>query len=245
MQSAKPEMCCLCMQMSRLRLSCVSYAGPDGLWAGSTSLTLDFANIVLRIKALGFNAVRLPFSFKVPCSPNIFELPVANLCSVQSCEVQYPVIHWPAVTCDHPQCTYASTTAACCSACASLTCTIFSWQQQHDAALNAQTQNGVLPCSLQDLNKPMQSFARSCQFVSGSQLASSTVPPGTNVASGASFPSLSSPPQRTQTLGRLLLLSGMVPSFGFQRCDQHLCILCSVVCVGTAIELCKHVSRFC
>jgi len=41
--------------------------GPDGLWAGSTSLTQDFANIMLRIKALGFNAVRLPFSFKVIC----------------------------------------------------------------------------------------------------------------------------------------------------------------------------------
>lgn len=40
-------------------------AGPDGLWAGSTSLTLDFANIVLRMKGLGFNAIRLPFSFKV------------------------------------------------------------------------------------------------------------------------------------------------------------------------------------
>ena len=39
--------------------------GPDGLWAGSASTTLDFANIMLRIKALGFNAVRLPFSFKV------------------------------------------------------------------------------------------------------------------------------------------------------------------------------------
>ena len=39
--------------------------GPDGMWAGSTSLTLDFANIMLRMKALGFNAVRLPFSFKV------------------------------------------------------------------------------------------------------------------------------------------------------------------------------------
>ena len=39
--------------------------GPDGLWAGSTSMTLDYANIMLRIKALGFNAVRLPFSFKV------------------------------------------------------------------------------------------------------------------------------------------------------------------------------------
>ena len=41
--------------------------GPDGLWAGSSSLTQDFANIMLRIKALGFNAVRLPFSFKVIC----------------------------------------------------------------------------------------------------------------------------------------------------------------------------------
>lgn len=39
--------------------------GPDGLWAGSTSMTLDYANIMLRIKSLGFNAVRLPFSFKV------------------------------------------------------------------------------------------------------------------------------------------------------------------------------------
>ncbi|DBB06710.1 TPA: hypothetical protein ACH3X1_012211 [Trebouxia sp. C0004] len=90
--------------------------GPDGLWAGSNSLTQDFANIMLRIKALGFNAVRLPFSFK-------------------------------------------------------------------------------------DLNSPMKAFGRSCSFVSGSDLAASTVPGGTNVASGAVFPSLSEPPQRTQTLG--------------------------------------------
>ncbi|KAL0031693.1 hypothetical protein WJX79_001570 [Trebouxia sp. C0005] len=90
--------------------------GPDGLWAGSTSLTQDFANIMLRIKALGFNAVRLPFSFK-------------------------------------------------------------------------------------DLNSPMKAFGRSCSFVSGSDLAASTVPGGTNVASGSVFPSLSEPPQRTQTLG--------------------------------------------
>ena len=37
----------------------------DGLWAGSDSSTLDVATILLRMKALGFNAVRLPFSFKV------------------------------------------------------------------------------------------------------------------------------------------------------------------------------------
>ena len=37
----------------------------DGLWAGSDSSTLDVATILLRMKALGFNAIRLPFSFKV------------------------------------------------------------------------------------------------------------------------------------------------------------------------------------
>lgn len=36
----------------------------DGLWAGSDQLTLDFATIVYRIKLLGFNAIRLPFSFQ-------------------------------------------------------------------------------------------------------------------------------------------------------------------------------------
>lgn len=36
-----------------------------GLWAGSTSLTQDFATVVWRLKLLGFNAVRLPFSFQV------------------------------------------------------------------------------------------------------------------------------------------------------------------------------------
>lgn len=62
---------------------------------------------------------------------------------------------------------------------------------------------GLILCLVtQDLNKPMQSFARSCSFVSGSTLAASTVPSGTNVAAGSNFPSLSSPPQRTQTLGK-------------------------------------------
>lgn len=35
-----------------------------GLWAGSSSLTQDFKTVVWRFKLLGFNAVRLPFSFK-------------------------------------------------------------------------------------------------------------------------------------------------------------------------------------
>ena len=40
-----------------------------GLWAGSTSLTQDFKTVVWRFKLLGFNAVRLPFSFKASTSP--------------------------------------------------------------------------------------------------------------------------------------------------------------------------------
>lgn len=36
-----------------------------GLWAGFSSLTQDFATVVWRMKLLGFNAVRLPFSFQV------------------------------------------------------------------------------------------------------------------------------------------------------------------------------------
>lgn len=35
----------------------------DGLWQGPDSATHDFATVVRRIKALGFNAVRLPISF--------------------------------------------------------------------------------------------------------------------------------------------------------------------------------------
>ncbi len=37
----------------------------DGLWQGPTALTLDYVNVVRRIKLLGFNAVRLPFSMQV------------------------------------------------------------------------------------------------------------------------------------------------------------------------------------
>lgn len=49
--------------------------GPDGLWAGSSSMTLDYANIMLRIKSLGFNAVRLPFSFKVSIKLQVGSFP--------------------------------------------------------------------------------------------------------------------------------------------------------------------------
>ncbi len=36
----------------------------DGLWSGSGPIASDFATIVYRMQLLGFNAVRLPFSFK-------------------------------------------------------------------------------------------------------------------------------------------------------------------------------------
>lgn len=35
----------------------------DGLWGGKDATAQDFANVVYRIKLLGFNAIRLPFSF--------------------------------------------------------------------------------------------------------------------------------------------------------------------------------------
>lgn len=35
----------------------------DGLWGGRDATAQDFANVVYRIKLLGFNAIRLPFSF--------------------------------------------------------------------------------------------------------------------------------------------------------------------------------------
>ena len=43
-----------------------------GLWAGSTSLTADFATVIWRIQLLGFNTIRLPFSFQArgPAHPD-------------------------------------------------------------------------------------------------------------------------------------------------------------------------------
>lgn len=36
---------------------------PDGIWYGSTALSLDIVTVTRRMKLLGYNAVRLPFSF--------------------------------------------------------------------------------------------------------------------------------------------------------------------------------------
>ena len=37
----------------------------DGLYAGDSTLTLDMATVAYRIQLLGFNAIRMPFSFLV------------------------------------------------------------------------------------------------------------------------------------------------------------------------------------
>ena len=42
-----------------------SSAMMDGLWQGPTALTQDFGTVAYRIQLLGFNAIRLPFSFQV------------------------------------------------------------------------------------------------------------------------------------------------------------------------------------
>ncbi len=62
---------------------------PDGLWGGPDSVAFDFATIVHRLQLLGFNAVRLPFSFKdLQLPPKNFAQP----CKISStAEIQQSV----------------------------------------------------------------------------------------------------------------------------------------------------------
>lgn len=55
----------------------------DGLWAGPDSLSYDFATVVYRLQLLGFNAVRLPFSFTnlYNLAPKNYEV---NPCTIAS-----------------------------------------------------------------------------------------------------------------------------------------------------------------
>ena len=50
----------------------------DGLWQGPNAITQNFQAIVWRIKLLGFNTVRLPFSFQA--SPCQNRLPADRTC---------------------------------------------------------------------------------------------------------------------------------------------------------------------
>ena len=50
----------------------------DGLYQGPTATTLDFITVVRRIKLLGFNTIRLPFSMQALGLPHV---PVGTQCS--------------------------------------------------------------------------------------------------------------------------------------------------------------------
>ena len=54
----------------------------DGLYIGTDSLTGDYATVLQRIQLLGFNAVRLPFSFQVA--------PFISPWSGGVCSTEYP-----------------------------------------------------------------------------------------------------------------------------------------------------------
>ena len=41
----------------------------QGLWQGPTALTQDYQYVAYRIKLMGFNTIRLPFSFQACCWP--------------------------------------------------------------------------------------------------------------------------------------------------------------------------------
>ena len=41
----------------------------DGLWQGPTAMSQDFGTVLYRIQLLGFNAIRLPFSFQASHRP--------------------------------------------------------------------------------------------------------------------------------------------------------------------------------
>lgn len=71
---------------------------PDGIWFGPDTLTRDVATIAKRIKALGFNAVRMPFSMKDlwGLRPRMFDWQ----CEVASAQaflrsVTDPVVNYP------------------------------------------------------------------------------------------------------------------------------------------------------
>ena len=53
---------------------------PEGLWADGGKLQRDLATITQRIRLMGFNAVRLPFSMK-----DLFNLSPKYVCSAAAC----------------------------------------------------------------------------------------------------------------------------------------------------------------
>ena len=57
----------------------------DGLFEGSSTLTGDFATVAYRLQLLGFNALRIPFSFQVLLACSLLRLlSQANMQHVQA-----------------------------------------------------------------------------------------------------------------------------------------------------------------
>ena len=59
----------------------------QGLWQGPTALTQDYQYVAYRIKLMGFNTIRLPFSFQARC----------RLCLC----LDHSHMHAPACPCQH------------------------------------------------------------------------------------------------------------------------------------------------
>ena len=55
------------MRSVRQRVLCMRQVA--GLWQGPSALSQDFGIVLYRIQLLGFNAIRLPFSFQASPTP--------------------------------------------------------------------------------------------------------------------------------------------------------------------------------
>lgn len=61
-------MCCAAELLGAVQSTTV-----DGIYEGSATITGDFATVAYRLSLLGFNALRIPFSFQVgPSRPATF-----------------------------------------------------------------------------------------------------------------------------------------------------------------------------
>ncbi len=90
----------------------------DGLWGGPNSISFDFATVVYRMQLLGFNAVRLPFSFKdlFGLAPRNYaqNCTIANQAQIQA-SVTNPSVSVPSGTTIPPMLSPPSRTAGRCN----------------------------------------------------------------------------------------------------------------------------------
>ena len=75
----------------------------DGLWAGGTSFATDFSTILYKLKALGFNTVRLPFTFTdltLPPKSFVKECTYTNVATINKLTKAKPPL--PSASIIHP-----------------------------------------------------------------------------------------------------------------------------------------------